>query len=507
MSRSQKKALPRLDPALESLVASVRRSLPGDLYIVGGFVRDVLIGGAPADLDLAITGDAHGAAEAIAASAGGSLFPLDDARGQYRIVLRPDAPVQYVDVASLRGEIEADLGLRDFTIDAMAVPFEQDGSLGAVIDPFGGLDDLKRRSVRLTSESALTEDPLRLLRAVRLATELGFELDPDTQDALYRHAPEVRLAAPERQRDELCRILATDNGAGGLRLLDAAGLLDMMLPEVTAGRGVEQPESHHHWDVFDHSIEAVAALDVMFGSRPTKGRRAAGLHRCFADGLDGYHLVDYLEAESGGQPRHVLIKLAALLHDVGKPGTKAVHDGRVRFLGHEEQGARLAAQVCARLRFGSRATRFVTLLVEEHMRPTQLSNPGHAPSERAVYRYFRDLGDAAIGCLVLRLADTAAAMGPRLTLDYWRRLVAYTAYLIARHEAQRLVRPGGHLVRGDTLIEALALEPGPLVARLLAAIDEAAAAGELRSPDEAIAHARSLRDQWAREPASAAGRR
>ena len=479
-----------IDPELRRLLAAVREAAP-DAYLVGGGVRDVLLGRRPVDLDFVLAGDVGAAAEAIAETLAGSAFPLDAERGQLRVVLPEPAAVREIDLSRLEDGIEADLARRDFTLNALAAPIEADGSLGEVIDTTGGVADLRARRVRLVGERALADDPLRLLRAVRFAVELDFEIETGTAAAIRKRAASLRAAAAERQRDELARMLATPRSAAGVRLLDSLGLLEEMIPELNAGRGVEQPGAYHHWDVFGHSIETLAALDEMLDVGPQPAaplRERPWLRGAFRDGLAWYGLLPYLEGAVGGQSRLVLLKLAGLLHDVAKPETKSMEaGGRVRFFGHAELGAGKAARVCERLRLGSREARFVARLVEEHMRPTQLSQEG-PPSQRAVYRFFRDLGGAAPACLFLSLADAAAAAGPRMTPERWQGHVAYIGQVLRHGEAQSaVVARAPRLVTGNDLMEALDLAPGPLVGRLLAAVEEAVAAGEVATRDEAIA--------------------
>ncbi|HWO72398.1 MAG TPA: HD domain-containing protein, partial [Dehalococcoidia bacterium] len=404
-------------------------------------------------------------------------------------------------------DLAEDLRRRDFTVNALASQLGPQGRLGDVRDETGGLEDLAGRRLRMTGEAALRDDPLRLLRAARLAVELGFTIEDETAAAVRRLAPHLASVAAERQRDELVRILATPVAARGLRLMDSLGLLEQMLPELAAGRGVEQPHQHHYWDVFEHSIETVAALDEFL---PHKAASKAGsegrswFREAFQAELQRFGLDAYLEQRSGGHDRLVLLKLAGLLHDVSKPETKAVQpDGRIRFFGHAELGAAKAERICRRLRFGNRESRFISRLVEEHLRPMQLSQDG-LPTRRAVYRFFRDLGDAAPACLLLSLADAAAARGPRLQPERWRGLVAYIGYVLEHGltpEAPSERAP--RLVDGTELMAALELQPGPEVGRLLAAIEEAQALGEVATKEEAIEYARRMA---ASPPAAAASR-
>jgi tRNA nucleotidyltransferase/poly(A) polymerase len=479
-----------LPQTLRNLFASIREAVP-DAVLVGGSVRDLLLGRTPYDIDVVTRRDAHEAAEALGAALAGHVFALDEPRRQYRVVLDEAAALQ-VDVSQIE-DVETDLRRRDFRLNAIAAPIEADGSLGALIDPLGGAEDVEARRLRMVSAATLRDDPLRLLRAVRLAVELDLSIEDETADTIRELAPLLPSTAAERQRDELVRVLATSRAAGGVRMADELGLLAQLLPELMPARGVSQPITHHYYDVFDHSIETLAALDEMLAEKPS-ATSLPWLGPAFREELGGFDLEAYLAAVTGGQKRLVLLKLAGLLHDVSKPETKTLEaDGRTRFFRHAEKGSDKALAICERLRFGNREGRFVAKLVEEHLRPTQLSQGG-LPTRRALYRFFRDLGDAAPACLILSLADAAAATGPRLQEERWRGYVAYIAYVLAEGAAQgeATSETRRRLVDGDELMAALALEPGPLIGRMLAVLDEAQALGDVTSRDEALALARSV---------------
>jgi poly(A) polymerase len=479
----------RIDPTLQSLLARTAEVLP-DAHLVGGALRDVLSMRLPADLDLVTTLDGHKGAEALAAALGGSVFTLDEVRRQYRVVLGDlsETALGGIDVSQI-DELETDLRRRDFTVDAMAAPIERDGSLGALIDPTGGLADLESGRLRMVARSNLEDDTLRLMRAVRLATELQMTLEETTSETIRELAPRLAESAAERKRDELVRILATPRSASGLRLLDDLALLEQLVPELMTAKGVEQPANYHYWDVFEHSIQAVQALDEVLSEESDSLRPWLG--SSFREGLASFEIDGYLGAHAGGHRRLVLLKLAALLHDNAKPETKSVEaNGRLRFFGHSEAGAEKARRICRRLHFGSRETAFVSKLVEEHLRPAQLSNEG-LPTRRALYRFFRDLGDAAPACLVLSLADAAAAAGPKLQPERWRGHVAYAAYVLEHGlQPSDVSSKPQRLIKGDELMAALALDPGPEVGRLLSLIDEAYAVGDISTPEEAIEMAR-----------------
>ena len=454
-----------------------------ELYVVGGTVRDVLLGREVHDIDLAVSGDAGTWARAVADALGGHFVPLDDERDVARIVL--DGEVHHIDVAALQGGVEDDMRRRDFTIDAMAVR----AGTPEVLDPLGGLADVAACRVRMTSPAVLDDDPLRLLRGVRLAAELGFAIEAATADAIRERRGRATHPAPERRRDELCRIFALEAAEPGVRLLEALGLLDVLLPEVAAGKGVEQPKEHAY-DVFEHNVRTVAALDVMLATQPPAGKDAWLWDEVWAifgwceDATRAY----FREEMSEGRSRGALLKVAGLLHDVAKPQTRAAQpDGRIRFFGHADAGARIAAEIMRRYRFSARERRWVALLVEEHLRPVQLAQVGEVPTRRALHRFFKDLGDAAIAVLFLSLADGAAASGPRLTREGWRRQAAYMNSLLVRSfEDEGIVHPP-RLLTGYDIMSALSLPEGPAIGRLLNALEEAQGAGDVTDRDQALA--------------------
>jgi tRNA nucleotidyltransferase/poly(A) polymerase len=222
--------------------------------------------------------------------------------------------------------------------------------------------------------------------------------------------------------------------------------------------------------------------------------------------LAWFDLRGYLDEGFPGASRRALLKLAGLLHDVAKPQTKTVDARGTHFYGHPEQGAVTAGTICRRLRLSNRDTAFVAQLVEEHLRPTQLAERRAMPSHRAVYRFFRDLGDAAPACLLLTLADAAGATGSRLQPERWRGHVAYMSHVLSEGLAQveeQETQP--KLIDGRELMQALDLPQGPEVGRLLDAIEEARAAGEVASREDALILAQRL-IQAASEPSPSRGR-
>lgn len=463
-------------------------------YVVGGFLRDVLLKRETADMDIAAVGDALEIAQRVAAVLGGRYVLLDKVNGVARIVLAnekaPSARSQWqLDFSTLKGNIEQDLAQRDFTIDALAVDLNQWAEKKAsvpLIDPLHGWRDLRQGVIRTTSEVAFKSDAARLLRAVRLAAELGFSIERETEAQLQRYAHLISGVAGERIREELLKLLAVPQAESLLPYLDKVGLLTATIPELAQSKGVAQPKEHF-WDVFEHTIQTVIAVDFLLrqGKCPYAGEKVLAAAPWSAT------LAQHFESEvSSGSNRRILLKLAALLHDSAKPQAKAIDArGRVRFLGHAQEGATIAANILERLRFSSKEIKLVELMVRYHLRPTQMSNEG-LPSNKAIYRYFRDTGDAGIDILFLSLADHLATRGPKLTLTYWQEHTKVVEYVLAqRFQQESLVVPP-KLVDGHDLINIFGLSPGPRIGELLEAVREAQASGELKTREEALAYIR-----------------
>jgi poly(A) polymerase len=487
------KASLNLTPELRRLVSRVSAFLDAEgviAYATGGFLRDALLGVQPQDIDISLDGDSLALGQRLAGELGGTYFVLDEERHHARVLL-PETEI-HVDLLPLRGDIENDLRLRDYTVDAMGAELAEAASGEAtIVDPTAGRADLAQRVVRLVSEQALRDDPLRVLRGPRIAIERGFEVEPGTAAAIRSHAPSLSAAAPERQRDELMRMMKTDRVGAAFRLLDDLNILAVLVPEAEVMRGVEQPREHH-WDVIGHAFACAEMLDILLAPSEPDGAEERELWHVLWDELSWWQgSAEYLREELvRGSPRRAVIKLCGFLHDIGKPATKSFEEnGRMRFFGHSEAGAEIAGQLMRRLRFSSREVTFVHRMIEAHLRPVQMAQQG-APSDRAVFRFFKATGDAGIATLFLSLADHLATVGPRRDMEAVRAHVQLTGYVIHKRVVEDRVITPPKLVRGDDLISELGIAPGREIGVLLAAIEEAQAAGEVTTKEEALALAR-----------------
>jgi poly(A) polymerase len=480
-----------IEPGALSILNKVSHFLSGRVkaYLVGGFIRDARLGRETADIDIALAGDVLELAPKIADDLGGKFILLDKQNRICRVVVAeakaPSGRWQ-LDFNAFEDSIEQDLSRRDFTIDAIAVELgELGGKDVTLIDPFGGLADLKNKVIRAVAENVFENDAARLLRAARLAAELDFKLDKDTEALVKSQCHLITDVAGERLREELVRLLAVPHPERFLFRLDELGLITALFPELARTKGVEQPREHS-WNVFDHSLQTVIAVDFILhqGSWPYGGAVLAAVPW-------SERLAEHFEREvSGGSRRRELLKLAALLHDIAKPETKAVgEDGRTHFFGHDKLGGAAAADRLARLRFSGKEVKLVETMINYHMRPGQMSQQG-LPTQRAIYRYFRDSGEAGIDILFLSLADHLATRGPNLDIAGWRDHTGMVEYVIEKHfEQESLVEPS-RLVDGHDLIKIFGLEPGPTLGEILEAVREAQASGELKNREEALDYIR-----------------
>jgi putative nucleotidyltransferase with HDIG domain len=488
------------------VVRDLAQELGVQIWIVGGAVRDLIVARSVHDWDFAIDRDAMVLARAVGSALGGAFFPLDEERGTARVALGTEHGSRVdLDFSLLRGDsLDADLAKRDFTINAMAVDESH-----ILIDPLGGRRDLRDERIRATSERAFCDDPVRLLRAARLEAELRFKIEPETEVWIRRDAPLLTSPAAERLRDEFVRGLVVSGASGFIERLDDLGLLMHVVPELDSLKGVTQSYPHR-FDVWRHTLIVLKTLEAVVATvagGPTQSSLhrgpdipsaawgdliSTGLERVigqFASDLRGHLAV----VVSAGRDRGLLLKLAALLHDIGKPRTRSVDgDGRIHFYNHEPVGARMATARLRTLRFSRAAVQRVGTMIKGHLRPAHLAR-GEEVTRRAIYRYFRDTGDAGVDIVLLSLADHLATWGPNLRDERWMRRLEVAELLLHHYFERRAETVAPELpVDGHDLMGELDIEPGPQIGLLLDSLREAMAAGEIETREDALALARQV---------------
>jgi len=459
------------EQALDPLAAL--RTIEVRSWLVGGAVRDRLLGRPTADYDVAVAGDAKRVAHELARRVPGHPFELSEGFGAWRVVSRDRR--WNIDLLPLAGEgIEADLARRDLTVNAMAQTLPE----GALVDPFGGAHDLAARRLRMVGPGAFTADPLRSLRLVRLACELGFEIEPATAARAADSAAALAGVAAERVFAELKRIVVSERAPAGLHLMEELGLTPVILPELSALRGIEQ-SAYHHLDVYEHTLAVLAqAMELERDPEAYLGPRAGAVDEFLSAGL------------ANELTRWQALRFGALLHDIAKPLTRGVTpEGRVTFMGHDALGSELARSILLRLRASDRLAEHVAGLARNHLRLGFLVH--EAPlSRRAVYRYLRQCAPVQVDVTVLSVADRMATRGRNA--DVAIRAHLELAGRILGDALQWAERPPRVPIRGDELAAALGVTPGPELGVILAELEEATFAGEVTSSQDAISHAQEL---------------
>ena len=490
-------------------------------YLVGGAVRDIASGKKPvdrqreiSDIDLAVPGSAEAVCREVAEALGGTAFVLDRDRDVWRVSLpegghvdivtlspgpykplppRPPLPPAGEEGDNLNlsprrerawgGEaILADLSARDFTIDAMALSLDdlrrrkKSRSSFDIVDPFGGLKDMQRRLVRALSKKALSDDPLRMLRAFRLANQLGFKIEENTLRYIRELTVFIDKTSQERIRDEIYVMLETPDSWRAFRAMADAGILENILPETKKMRALPQGEAHKY-DLLGHSLKAMEyAESVMRDARKHFGVWSPQVSSYLMQRIDGN-----LTAMG-------LIKLAALLHDSGKPPTMFIDTGRIRFTGHDIKGAEINEMAAERLKMSSKAKELLSLTARHHMRPLHMSKQritGHA-----IYRYCRDIGPHLPASLIIALADAFATREKPESIA--TDIEGVAAGIAEYYYGEFLREEERPLLRGRDLIEELNLPPGPMFSRFLEDIREKRAEGIIKTRDEALEYVKNL---------------
>ncbi len=488
----------------EGGLQAARAALAGqEAWLVGGAPRDRALGRESADLDVVVSGDPALAARAVARAGGrAACFALSEDFGAWRVVARDGA--WQLDVEPLRGgSLDADLALRDFTVNAIAEPLAG----GDAIDPLGGLADLAAGRLRMAGPRAFAEDPLRVLRLVRMVVELGLRPEPETVRAAHDHAGELAGVSAERVFLELRRIVASPLVMRGLSLMDELGATAVVLPELEAMDGIGQSHFHHR-DVHGHTLEVLdrtLALQrdpaTVLGGEPG-GAQADGKSTAGDGGANdaGFEITTSSRAVAAlleepladGLTRGEALRWGALLHDAAKPLTRATRasDGRVTFIGHDSLGAELARGVLERLRASERLRAHVAALVRHHLRLGFLVHEPQPLSRRTVYRYLRACSPVEVDVTLLSIADRLSTRGERAE-EAIAAHMRLARPLLADALRWRSDGPPAPLWRGDELARELAIATGPRLGELMEALAEAQFAGEVATREQAVAYARA----------------
>ncbi len=494
--------------SLSPLVERVHAALPDhEIYLVGGAVRDALLGKLSHDLDFVVPQEAIRLARQVANSLNADFYILDESFDAARVIVRSAGVkdsrdfLDFTSFRSLKGvppkAIETDLRARDFTVNAIAYDLRTD----SILDPLKGGADLRAKVLRACSVSSMSDDAIRVLRGVRLAAALEFRIEAETREAMKAAASLLPRISPERQRDELFKILDGPRADASVRVLEALGVFPYFLPELAAMKGVTQSAPHVD-DVWEHTLSVLQYLDGILSTLSTEASEEKDSD--LLSGLLSLRLGRYRTqlAEHFARPLNPersmrgLLFLAALYHDVSKPDTRTVDEtGRIRFLGHDVAGAETAARRGRSLNLSNDEVERLRAVILHHMRfhyhVSRMERDGKEPSRKSIYRFFRDAGEAGVDLILLGLADQRGTRGHLLTQDAWSKALDVARIFLENYweKPEETVAPP-RLVDGNEIMQEFELRPGPAIGHLLDAIREAQAAGEISTRDEAVEYGR-----------------
>jgi poly(A) polymerase len=471
-----------------SMVLAVAKKERQQVYLVGGFLRDFFLGQDSRDMDF-VSPAAGDLANSVALQEEIKAVPIDRKFGTVRFIHRmKDRQTDdfcQVDLSPLRdGSIEGDLRQRDFTVNAVAVEISgllEDRDV-EVVDPLGGLLDLQAGRLRCCSENSLRDDPLRILRAYRLVSIYGLTLEHRTREQIIEARSGLNNIAVERIRDELAQILSVENSVSVLTRLGEDNVLWTLLPECIPMWHGEQKQLYDQ-NVWQHSLSTLKTLEF-FLTHPEKllGRYAGEL------------LAVLSQRIAADRTRRIALKLAVLLHDLGKPSSILVdEDGGIHYQAYQVKGARLTASLCSRLRFSKNEIQHISLLVRQHTRPAYLFRVKKTPT-KALARFFGLGPEVFWPLLSLFAANYSAKQGFKDVLGPLRqRLCGWLDFYTVHLKPREQERP---LVDGHDLMTCYDLEAGPTVGRLLKVLGELHWEGEITTREEALECAARLLEQW-----------
>ena len=481
------------------LIDKVRDILPDqNIHLVGGAVRDMLLKRISRDFDFGLPSNGISCARRVANALKADFMVLDEERDTGRVIAtESDGTRTFLDFATYRGStLDEDLRARDFTINAIAY----DLRASTIIDPLNGASDLRAKTIRACLQTSIIDDPLRILRAIRQAAAFDFKIERETRNLIQQSAHLLPNTSSERKRDELFRILEGPKPDASMRALEMLGVFPHLLPELSALKGVGQSPPHIY-DVWEHTLrvlkyleEILASLEVDQPSEeigdPLRVMLVSALGR-FREGFTA-HFAESLNTDRS--PRAALF-FAALYHDVEKPATRSVDEtGRIRFFNHEIKGAEVGAKRGHAFNLSNDEVERIHKIIKNHMRfhffTGRMESDKDEPSRKAIFRFFRDSGEAGVDLVLLGLADLRGTRGPGIAHQTWLAALEVAKLLLENYweRPQETVAPL-RLLDGNDLMRELSLEPGRVIGLLLEAIREGQATGKIKRREDAISFA------------------
>ena len=453
----------------DNILSEIAAVFDNEIYLVGGTVRDYYMGFGSTDRDIIVMDeDAKEFSLKLAKLFDATFVPLDEKNKIYRLVL-PDK-VNYIDVTNPVGDsIEKDLMRRDLTINAIAVNIRT----GELIDISGGVTDIKNKCLNYVNELNFVDDPLRLLRVYRFQALYGFQLAPETINAVCKYADLIHKPAVERINYELLKLFGGEYAHVALENMNKTWLLEEIFPFVKELKQVP-PNSHHHLDLFNHSVETVKQVQNLYNSAESDVK----------EHLDS---IDF-----GGFTSLAHLKLAAFMHDIGKFSTWTIVDGKHRFIKHDDVGAKMSVKILKNLHFSNKQIDYISSMIKYHIYPSHVMSSPQI-TEKIMMRYIRKMDKNSIDAIILAQADRLSARGPEITDEIVERNITFLNMLLKFYlEVRETLKPLPKLLSGDDVMKILNIKPSRKLGEIMDALHEAQVSGDVITREHAVEFIKKL---------------
>ena len=442
-----------------------------EAYLVGGYLRDIMLEKSSYDRDIVlINTDIETIAKNIAEKLNATFIELDKDWGIYRIVLNDKK--NYIDFAkAVDNSIEKDLKRRDITINSIAFNL----NTNTFLDPNNGIADIKNKIINGICEKNFIEDPLRLLRVFRFQSTLGFDISEETYNIISKHTNLLENPAKERINAELIKLFEGENSTSAINCMNKNGMLELIFPFVKELRKIP-PNSHHHLDLINHSIETVHQIEKLLPTMP-------------ANVLEILNQTPY-----GTVKKTAFLKLAAFMHDIGKPSTWTIDPNslRHRFIYHDSKGAELAPTYLKQLKFSKKQISYIQKLIRNHIYPSNVN----INNDKSIMKFLRKMGDDTIDVIILAMADRLSARGEAITEEIVSQNLNNLNILLQKYfENLEQIKPLPKLLDGNEVMELLNIPPSPTLGKILSLLHNAQEDGTVTNRIEAIEFVKAQRSK------------
>lgn len=453
----------------DEILSKIINKFDNEIYLVGGTVRDFYMGLESTDRDIIVMDqEAREFALKLSELFQATFVPLDEENKIYRIVL-PDK-INYIDVTNPVGDsIEKDLMRRDLTINAIAVNIRT----GELIDISGGVTDIMNKCINYVNELNFVDDPLRLLRVYRFQALYGFQLAPETINAVCKYSDLIHKPAVERINYELLKLFGGEYAHVALENMNKTWILEEIFPFVKELKQVP-PNSHHHLDLFHHSIETVKQVQILYNEAPDEVKE---------------HLS---KIDFGGFSRLAHLKLAAFMHDIGKFSTWTIEEGKHRFIKHDDVGSKMSVKILKDLHFSNKQIDYISSMIKYHIYPSHVMTSPQI-TEKIMMRYVRKMDTNSIDAIILAQADRLSARGPEITDQIVERNITSLNMLLRFYlEARETLKPLPKLLSGNDVMQILNIKPSKRLGEIMDALHEAQISGDVITKEHAIEFVKNM---------------